>query len=89
MAGAESWLAVKAQENESIVPWVPFLVTFGVIGLVMSVLIEVNVVSGAVGAGTRRIGVLKSVGFTPAQVVWVYVLQVAVPGDGRRRGSAR
>jgi putative ABC transport system permease protein len=78
--GAESWLAVKAQENESIVPWVPFLVTFGVIGLAMSVLIEVNVVSGAVSAGTRRIGVLKSVGFTPAQVVWVYVLQVAVPG---------
>jgi len=78
--GAESWLAVKAQENESILPWVPFLVTFGVIGLVMSVLIEVNVVSGAVTAGTRRIGVLKSVGFTPAQVVSVYVLQVAVPG---------
>jgi putative ABC transport system permease protein len=80
VAGAESWLAVRAQENESIVPWVPFLVTFGVIGLVMSVLIEVNVVSGAVSAGTRRIGVLKSVGFAPAQVVWVYVLQVAVPG---------
>ena len=34
VAGAQSWLAVKAQENESIVPWVPFLVTFGVIGLV-------------------------------------------------------
>ena len=80
VAGAESWLAVKAQENENIVPWVPFLVTFGVIGLAMSVLIEVNVVSGAVTAGTRRIGVLKAVGFTPAQVVWVYVLQVAVPG---------
>ena len=80
VAGAESWLAVRAQENQSILPWVPFLVTFGVIGLVMSVLIEVNVVSGAVGAGTRRIGVLKSVGFTPAQVVCVYVLQVAVPG---------
>ena len=78
--GAQSWLAVKAQENESIVPWIPFLFTFGVIGLVMSVLIEVNVVSGAVTAGTRRIGVLKAVGFTPAQVVSVYVLQVAVPG---------
>jgi putative ABC transport system permease protein len=86
--GAESWLAVKAQENENIVPWVPFLVTFGVIGLVMSVLIEVNVVSGAVTAGTRRIGVLKSVGFTPAQVVWVYVLQVAVPGVAGVAGGA-
>jgi putative ABC transport system permease protein len=86
--GAESWLAVKAQENESIVPWVPFLVTFGVIGLVMSVLIEVNVVGGAVTAGTRRIGVLKAVGFTPAQVVSVYVLQVAVPGVAGVAGGA-
>jgi putative ABC transport system permease protein len=77
--GAQSWLTTRAQEAQNIAPWVPFLVTFGVIGLVMSVLIVVNVVSGAVAAGTRRIGVLKSVGFTPAQVVWVYVLLVAVP----------
>jgi len=32
-----------------------------------------------VAAGTRRIGVLKSIGFTPAQVVDAYALQVAVP----------
>jgi putative ABC transport system permease protein len=79
VAGAQSWLTAKAEETQNIAPWVPFLVTFGVIGLVMSVLIVVNVVSGAVVAGTRRIGVLKSVGFTPAQVVLLYVLQVAVP----------
>jgi putative ABC transport system permease protein len=79
VAGAQSWLTAKAEETQNIAPWVPFLVTFGLIGLVMSVLIVVNVVSGAVVAGTRRIGVLKSVGFTPAQVVLVYVLQVAVP----------
>jgi putative ABC transport system permease protein len=76
---AQSWLTVRAQEAQNIAPWVPFLVAFGLIGLVMSVLIVVNVVSGAVSAGTRRIGVLKSVGFTPAQVVAVYLLQVAVP----------
>jgi putative ABC transport system permease protein len=76
---AQSWLTVKARENRNIAPWVPFLVTFGLIGLVMSVLIVVNVVSGAVSAGTRRIGVLKAVGFTPAQVASVYMLQVAVP----------
>jgi putative ABC transport system permease protein len=79
VAGAQSWLTARAQETQDIAPWVPFLVAFGVIGLVMSVLIMVNVVSGAVSAGTRRIGVLRSVGFTPAQVVLVYVLQVAVP----------
>ena len=77
--GAESWLMVQQQEAGNAAPWVPFLVTFGLIGLVLAVLIVVNVVSGAVSAGTRRIGVLKSVGFTPAQVVSVYVLQVVIP----------
>jgi putative ABC transport system permease protein len=42
------------------------------------VLIVANVVSGAVVAGTRRIGVLKSIGFSPGQVVASYVIQVAV-----------
>jgi putative ABC transport system permease protein len=77
--GTESWLTVKAQQTQNTGLWVPFLVAFGLLGVVMSVLIVVNVVSGAVVAGTRRIGVLKSVGFTPAQVVSVYVSQVAVP----------
>ena len=77
--GAQSWLAVKLQATGSIAPWVPFIVAFGLIGLVMSVLIVANVVSGAVVAGTRRIGVLKSIGFSPGQVVASYVIQVAVP----------
>ena len=77
--GAESYLTVKLQDTGSIAPWVPFIVAFGVIGLVMSALIVANVVSGAVVAGTRRIGVLKSIGFSPGQVVASYVIQVAVP----------
>ena len=77
--GAQSYLTVKLQDTGSIAPWVPFIVAFGVLGLVMSVLIVANVVSGAVVAGTRRIGVLKSIGFSPAQVVASYVIQVAVP----------
>jgi ABC-type lipoprotein export system ATPase subunit len=60
--------------------WVPFVVAFALIGLVMSVLIVANVVSGAVVAGYRRIGVLKSIGFSPGQVVAAYVIQV----DGAR-----
>ena len=55
------------------------MVAFGVIGLAMSVLIVANVVSGAVVAGYRRIGMLKSIGFTPGQVVAAYAGQVAVP----------
>ena len=76
---AQSYLTVKLQDTSSIAPWVPFIVAFGILGLVMSVLIVANVVSGAVVAGTRRIGVLKSIGFSPGQVVASYLIQVAVP----------
>jgi putative ABC transport system permease protein len=82
LLGAQSYLTVKLQATGSIAPWVPFIVAFGLIGLVMSVLIVANVVSGAVVAGTRRIGVLKSIGFSPGQVVAAYLVQVAVPGAG-------
>jgi putative ABC transport system permease protein len=77
--GAQSYLTVKLQDTSSIAPWVPFIVAFGVMGLLLSVLIVANVISGAVVAGTRRIGVLKSIGFSPGQVVASYVIQVAVP----------
>jgi putative ABC transport system permease protein len=79
LLGAQSYLTAKLQATRSIAPWVPFIVAFGLIGLVMSVLIVANVVSGAVAAGTRRIGVLKSIGFSPGQVVAAYLVQVAVP----------
>jgi putative ABC transport system permease protein len=74
-----SYLVVRQSEQSNIAPWVPFIIAFGVLALVISVLIVVNVVGGAVIAGTTRIGVLKSIGFTPAQVVASYVLLVAVP----------
>jgi putative ABC transport system permease protein len=77
--GTVSYLSVRQSEQSSVAPWVPFIIAFGVIALVISVLIVVNVVGGAVVAGTTRIGVLKSIGFTPAQVVACYVLLVAVP----------
>jgi putative ABC transport system permease protein len=79
LLGAQSYLTAKLRATRSIAPWVPFIVAFGLIGLVMAVLIVANVVSGAVVAGTRRIGVLKSIGFSPAQVVAAYLLQVAIP----------
>jgi len=79
VTGTTPYLAVRQSEQSNVAPWVPFIIAFGVIALVISVLIVVNVVSGAVVAGTTRIGVLKSVGFTPLQVVGCYVLLVAVP----------
>jgi putative ABC transport system permease protein len=79
VTGTTPYLAVRQSEQSNVAPWVPFIIAFGVIALVISVLIVVNVVGGAVVAGTSRIGVLKSIGFTPLQVVGCYVLLVAVP----------
>ena len=79
LGGPVSYLDIRESEQSSVAPWVPFIIAFGVIALVISVLIVVNVVGGAVVAGTTRIGVLKSIGFTPLQVVACYVLLVAVP----------
>ncbi len=77
--GEQSWLTVKKTAERDTALYVPFLMAFGAMGLVMSVLIVGNVVASAVGTGMRRIGVLKAVGFTPAQVVRAYVGQALIP----------
>ena len=79
VAGTMSYYTAKVRENGNIAPFVPFLLAFGVLGIVMSVLIVANVVGGAVVSGYRRIGILKSLGFTPAQVALAYAAQVALP----------
>ncbi|MFF9774939.1 FtsX-like permease family protein [Streptomyces sp. NPDC013978] len=79
MSGAWSYLTVRQDETANAMAFVPFLAAFGVLGLCLSVLVIGIVVGGAVGAATRRIGVLKALGFTPAQVVRAYVAQALVP----------
>jgi putative ABC transport system permease protein len=79
VTGTQSYLAIKAEESSNIAPFVPFVVAFAVLGLALSALIVANVVSGAVVAGYRRIGVLKSIGFSPGQVVAAYTGQAMVP----------
>ncbi|UJV41556.1 ABC transporter permease [Streptomyces sp. AMCC400023] len=79
MSGARSYLTVRQDETANAMAFVPFLAAFGVLGLCLSVLVIGIVVGGAVGAATRRIGVLKALGFTPAQVVRAYVAQALVP----------
>jgi putative ABC transport system permease protein len=79
LTGTESYLAIKAQEGSNIAPFVPFVVAFAVLGLALSALIVASVVSGAVVAGYHRIGVLKSLGFSPGQVVAAYTSQAMVP----------
>ena len=57
----------------------PFVVAFAILGVVLAVLITANVVSAAVIASYRRIGVLKSIGFTPAQITATYLAQISIP----------
>ncbi|MEL5955951.1 FtsX-like permease family protein [Streptomyces sp. CLV115] len=78
-AGEQSWLTVRKSAERDTALYVPFLIAFGALGLIMSVLVVGNVVASAVGTGTRRIGILKAVGFTPAQVVRAYVGQALIP----------
>ena len=62
----------------------PFAVAFGIIALVLAVLITASVAAAAVVASYRRIGVLKSIGFTPAQIATTYLVQ-----SGSRRSPER
>ena len=75
----QSYLTAEQQAGGNAKAYVPFLIAFGILGLFMAVLIISIVVSGAVASGIRRIGILKSLGFTPAQVARAYTAQVMIP----------
>src|SRR5690348_9661963 len=79
LEGTQSYLALRDAATAEALGFVTFLVVFGILGLAVAVLIVANVVSGAVVAGFRHIGVLKALGFTPGQVVAVYLTMVSVP----------
>ncbi|MDN3029095.1 FtsX-like permease family protein [Streptomyces sp. S.PB5] len=79
LLASESYLDTKRAADQSAAPTIPFLIAFGVLGIVMSVIIVGSVISGAVGTGLRRIGILKALGFTPSEVVRAYVAQALVP----------
>ncbi|GIG64892.1 ABC transporter permease [Phytomonospora endophytica] len=75
----QSYLTVKDAVVSGTGQYMPFLVAFGLLGLAVAILIVANVISGAVVSGFRHIGVLKAIGFTPRQVVAVYLVMVSVP----------
>ncbi len=74
-----SWLTAQQSDGSNAAIMEPFVLAFALIGLVMAVLIVGNVISGAVIAQYQRIGVLKSLGLTPAQVVAVYLSRIGWP----------
>ena len=79
LTGTRSWLTTRTNSSGNTVLFVPFLIAFGVLGVLMAVLIIGNVIAGAVSTGTRRIGILKALGFTPNQVVRAYTVQALIP----------
>ncbi|MFD9036144.1 ABC transporter permease [Streptomyces sp. NPDC059567] len=81
IAGTQSYLDVRQTAQANTAAFVPFITAFALLGLAMSVLVIGIVVSGAVGAATRRIGILKSLGFTPLQVGRAYVGQALIPAS--------
>lgn len=79
LIAAQPYLVIKERVAAQPGTYLPFLGTFGVLGLLVAVIIVGNVVSGAVVSGFRHIGLLKALGFTPRQVVTVYLTMVTVP----------
>lgn len=76
---AQSYLTTEQQATGNAKAYVPFLIAFAILGLFMSVLIISIVVSGAVASGIRRIGIIKSLGFTPSQVARAHTAQAMIP----------
>ncbi|MEU6181062.1 ABC transporter permease [Streptomyces coeruleorubidus] len=79
LLGTQSWLDTKRAADQGAAATVPFMMAFGALGIVMSVIIVSSVISGAVGTSLRRIGILKAIGFTPREVVRAYVAQALTP----------
>ncbi|MEV4518471.1 FtsX-like permease family protein [Dactylosporangium sp. NPDC049525] len=79
LLATSSYLVIKEKVAAGPGAYVPFLVVFGLLGLLVAILVVANVVSGAVVSGYRHIGILKAIGFTPVQVVAVYLTMVSVP----------
>jgi len=77
--GAANWLSQESRSDSNSSIMEPFVIAFALIGLIMAVLIVSNVVSGAVVAQYQRIGVLKSLGMTPGQVIAVYLNRIGWP----------
>lgn len=74
-----NYLDVKRSADLLSAVMVPFLLAFSAFALLAAVLIIANVVSGVVIASYREIGIMKSVGFTPGQVMAVLLGQVLIP----------
>ena len=80
VADTQSWLVIRSVSDTgglSIIP--PFLATFGVLGVLLAVITLASAVNASVASSLRRIGILKALGCTPAQVMRAYSMQALIP----------
>jgi len=76
----QSWLSVRNDAAHRTQLFVPLLSAFGLIGLALAALVIGNVTAGTIASATRRIGMMKALGLTPAQVVRACLSQALIPG---------
>ncbi|MQY37478.1 hypothetical protein SRB17_54820 [Streptomyces sp. RB17] len=79
LAGSHTYLSLRHQVGSNARAYAPYLMAFGILGILVSVLIVANVVGGAVVSGFRHIGILKALGFAPGQVLGVYLVMTSLP----------
>ena len=79
VTGTSSYLTIRERAGQGAKTISSFLTVFAGLSLLVAVLVIGNVVSGAVIAGFRSIGVLKAVGFSPGQVTAAYLLMMIGP----------
>ncbi len=79
VAGYSSYLDFRDNYNFNNSLILTFLLAFAGLALGAVAVIVANVVTGSVLASYREIGILKAIGFTPRQVVMVFVIQMLVP----------
>jgi putative ABC transport system permease protein len=79
ITGTSSYLTNRERAGQNAKTISSFLTVFAALSLLVAVLVIGNVVSGAVIAGFRSIGVLKAVGFSPGQVTAAYLLMMTGP----------
>jgi hypothetical protein len=79
ITGYVSWLDTEHSLAAAQGTTTPFVVAYAVIGLLLAAVITAIVAAAAVVASYHRIGVLKSIGFAPAQVVAAYLAQLGIP----------
>jgi putative ABC transport system permease protein len=77
--GSINYLVVRNVFNITNSILTNLLLAFSAFALIAAVAIVANLVTGIVISTQREIGIMKSIGFTPAQVVAAFILQAIIP----------